>query len=137
MNTIQVKASKTYDVCIQNGLLDRVGELSVPLLPGRTAALVTDETVNALYGDRAVRALETAGFTVHRLVLPAGEETKCLTRFGEVLEFLASRQLTRTDAVFALGGGVMGDLAGWMPPSVSIPQIFSGSTSLLSSSPPI
>ncbi|MCH5183067.1 MAG: 3-dehydroquinate synthase [Oscillospiraceae bacterium] len=113
MNVIQVKASKPYDVCIENGLLDRVGELSAPLLPGRTAALITEETVNSLYGDRAVGALERAGFTVHRLVLPAGEETKCLTRFGEVLEFLASRRLTRTDAVFALGGGVIGDLAGF------------------------
>lgn len=113
MNVIQVKASKPYEVSIENGLLDRVGALSAPLLPGRTAALVTDETVNALYGDRTIRALEMAGFTVHRLVLPAGEETKCLTRLGEVLEFLASHRLTRTDAIFALGGGVIGDLAGF------------------------
>lgn len=113
MNVIQVKASKTYEVCIENGLLDRVGELSAPLLPGRTAALVTDETVNALYGDRAAQALEKAGFAVHRLVLPAGEETKCITQLGAVLEFLASHRLTRTDTVFALGGGVIGDLAGF------------------------
>ena len=113
MNVIQVKASKPYEVSIENGLLDRIGELSAPLLPGRTAALITDETVGALYGDRAVRALENAGFTVHLLVLPAGEETKCLTQLGVVLEFLASHQLTRTDAIFALGGGVMGDLAGF------------------------
>lgn len=113
MNVIQVKASNPYEVSIENGLLDRVGALSAPLLPGRTAALVTDETVNALYGNRTIRALEMAGFTVHRLVLPAGEETKCLTRLGEVLEFLASHRLTRTDAIFALGGGVIGDLAGF------------------------
>lgn len=113
MNRIQVKASHAYDVCIENGLLDRIGSLSAALLPGKTAALITDETVNALYGDRAAQALEGAGFAVHRLVLPAGEETKCLTRLGEVLEFLASRRLTRTDAVFALGGGVIGDLAGF------------------------
>lgn len=113
MNTIQVKATKPYAVHIESGLLDRIGELSAPHLPGRTAALITDETVGSLYADRAEQSLQNAGFTVHRLVLPAGEETKCLTQLGTVLEFLASNRLTRTDAVFALGGGVIGDLAGF------------------------
>lgn len=113
MNTIEVKASKSYAVHVENGLLDRVGALSAALLPGRTAALVTDGTVNRLHADRTEKSLTDAGFTVHRLVLPAGEETKCLTQLGHVLEFLASRQLTRADAIFALGGGVIGDLAGF------------------------
>ena len=98
MPTITVRTARPYDVTIQTGLLDRVGECSAPLLPGRTAALVTDSTVDPLYGDRAQASLEAAGFRVCRLVLPAGEQTK---------------SLSRTDAVFALGGGVIGDLAGF------------------------
>ena len=113
MPTMTVRTARPYDVTIQTGLLDRVGECSAPLLPGRTAALVTDSTVDPLYGDRAQASLEAAGFRVCRLVLPAGEQTKCLSRLGETLEFLASNRLTRTDAVFALGGGVIGDLAGF------------------------
>lgn len=113
MASVQIQASKTYTVTIENGLLDRIGTHSAVLLPGKTVALVTDATVHALYAERACRALTDAGFTVHLLVLPAGEETKCLARLGEVLEFLAANHLTRTDTVFALGGGVIGDLAGF------------------------
>ncbi len=113
MTSVEVKASKQYIVQIENGLLDRIGSLSTGLFPGSVTALVTDETVNCLHANRAEQALKNAGLTVHRLVLPAGEETKCLTQLGTVLDFLAEKQLTRTDAVFALGGGVIGDLAGF------------------------
>lgn len=113
METVLVRASKTYTVTIENGLLSKLGERCAALLPGRNAALITDATVNGLYAQTVCNALTGAGFCVHKLVLPAGEETKCLTRLGEVLEFLAANKLTRTDAVFALGGGVIGDLAGF------------------------
>lgn len=113
MATVKVKASTEYEVLVEEGLLDRVGTLARKLLPGKAAALITEERVNALYGDRVEQNLAEAGFTVFRLVLPEGEQTKCLARLGEVLEFLASHKLTRTDAVFALGGGVIGDLAGF------------------------
>lgn len=113
MAIVEVNASKHYKIHIERGILDSVGALAAELLPGKTAALITDETVNALYGDRADASLRDAGFTVYRLVLPAGEETKCLAQLGTVLEFLAENRLTRSDAVFALGGGVIGDLAGF------------------------
>ncbi len=113
MATVQIRTSKNYQIHIENGLLDRIGSLSAKLLRCRNVALVTDETVNALYADRVESSLRCAGFAVHKLVLPAGEETKCLARFGEVLEFFAEHRLTRTDAAFALGGGVIGDLTGF------------------------
>ena len=113
MAVVKVKASTEYEVLVEEGLLDRVGTLAKELLPGKTAALITEERVNGFYGDRVETSLKDAGFTVFRLVLPAGEQTKCLTMLGQVLEFLASHKLTRTDAVFALGGGVIGDLAGF------------------------
>ena len=108
MAVVKVKASTEYEVLVEEGLLDRVGTLAKELLPGKMAALITEERVNGFYGDRVENSLKDAGFTVFRLVLPAGEQTKCLTMLGQVLEFLASHKLTRTDAVFALGGGVIG-----------------------------
>lgn len=113
MAIVQVKASKEYAVIIQPGMLEQVGSLAAEQVPGRRAALITEETVNALYGDTVQRSLVEAGFEVYRLVLPAGEATKCMACFGQVLSFLAAHQLTRTDTVFALGGGVIGDLAGF------------------------
>lgn len=112
MKTITVKASGTYDVMIGNGLLPRVGQLAAKLLPGRNAAVLSDSNVAPLYLPVLENSLREAGFRVCSLVLPAGEETKCPEKLTEALEFLASERLTRSDAVFALGGGVTGDLAG-------------------------
>ncbi len=113
MAIVRVKASREYPVVIKAGLLEQVGRLAAKEVPGRMAAVITEETVNALYGDIVHRSLKDAGFTVFRLVLPVGESTKCMERLGEVLSFLAGHQLTRADAVFALGGGVIGDLTGF------------------------
>ncbi len=113
MRIVEVNASLQYRIYIENGLLDRIGPMSAELLQGKTAALVTDATVDRIYADRVETSLRKAGFLVNKLVLPAGEETKCLSRFGEVLEFFADKYLTRSDTVFALGGGVIGDLAGF------------------------
>ncbi len=113
MSTVTVKASKTYTVQIESGLLDRIGVLSASILPGRTAVLVTESNVAPLYAKRVEKSLLEAGFTVHCLVLPAGEQTKCMAQLGVLLEYFAEKKLTRTDTVFALGGGVIGDLAGF------------------------
>ncbi len=113
MSTVTVQASKTYTIQIEKGLLDRIGAQSASILPGRTAVLVTESNVAPLYAKRVEHSLLEAGFTVHCLVLPAGEQTKCLTQLGVLLESFAEKKLTRTDAVFALGGGVIGDLAGF------------------------
>lgn len=113
MSTVTVKASKTYTVHIENGLLDHIGEQAASVLPGRTAVLVTESNVAPLYAKRVEQSLQKAGFTVFCLTLPAGEQTKCLTQLGILLEFFAKKKLTRSDAVFALGGGVIGDLAGF------------------------
>ena len=113
MSVVEIHASKHYSIEIEKGLLDKIGPKAAALLRGKKAALITDETVNALYAKRVETSLRLAGFDVCKLIFPAGEETKCLARFGEVLEFLAEHRLTRSDAVFALGGGVIGDLTGF------------------------
>lgn len=112
MEEIIVSASITYKVLIERGLLARVGELSAPLIRGRHAAIISDSNVWPLYGPAVEESLRGAGFTVDSFVFPAGETSKNLGILGEILTFLARKEFTRQDAVFALGGGVTGDMGG-------------------------
>ena len=112
MQTITVNASRTYQVHVGAGLLARAGELAAPLVRGREAAVVSDSSVWPLYGQAVTRSLEEAGFHTEHFVFPAGEASKNPQTLLELLTFLAQRGLTRQDAVFALGGGVTGDMAG-------------------------
>ena len=114
MTRIRVTASRSYDVLIQPGLLDRAGEELRAVLPGaRTAAVAADETVSALYGARLAASLEAAGFRTVSFSFPAGEASKNLTTYAALLDFLGRSGLTRSDVLVALGGGVTGDLAGF------------------------
>ena len=114
MTRIRVTASRSYDVLIQPGLLDRAGEELRAVLPGaRTAAVAADETVSALYGARLAASLEAAGFRTVSFSFPAGEGSKNLTTYAALLDFLGRNGLGRSDALVALGGGVTGDLAGF------------------------
>lgn len=112
MKTITVEASRTYDIHIGSGLLSQVGALAAPLLKGREAVIVSDSNVWPLYGQRVTESLEQAGFHVAHFVFPAGERSKTTATLVELLTFLARQGLTRADTVFALGGGVTGDMAG-------------------------
>ncbi len=106
-------AAGAYEVLVGPGLLDASGAIVRRLMPGDAVALVTDSNVAALYGDRAVAGLEAAGVRVHRVVIPPGEGSKSWERAGAVLDAFAGARLTRDDAVVALGGGVVGDMAGF------------------------
>ena len=79
----------------------------------RKAALVTDSNVDRLYGDAIVRQIEDAGLQVERIVFPAGEKSKTLETYAELVRGFAALELTRTDFAIALGGGVVGDLTGF------------------------
>ena len=113
IRTIPVRVQPPYDVSIGSGLLGRCGDCLAALLGQRKIAVLTDDTVAPLYLDTVTAALEGAGFTVCSHVFPAGEGHKDLSTLAELLEFLASEHLTRTDCVAALGGGVVGDMAGF------------------------
>ena len=76
-------------------------------------ALVTDSNVDRLYGDAIVRQIEDAGLQVERIVFPAGEKSKTLETYAELVRGFAALELTRTDFAIALGGGVVGDLTGF------------------------
>ena len=113
MRSVQVEASKPYTIWIGGGLLAEAGERIVGVCRGRTAVLVTDDLVNALYGDAAERSLSGAGYTTARFVFPHGEQSKSLQTYALLLNALAEAGVSRSDVVVALGGGVVGDLAGF------------------------
>ena len=113
IRTIPVRTSPAYSVQIGPGLLGRCGSLLQDMLAPCRMAVITDDTVAPLYLERVVRSLSGAGFAVVSYVFPAGESHKNMDTLSAILEFLAREHLTRTDCVAALGGGVVGDMAGF------------------------
>lgn len=111
MIRISVPVPTPYDVVIGCGLLERLAALLPEELRAGSALLVSDSNVAPLYADRAAKAL--SGLRVARQVVPAGERSKSIESYVNLLNALARERLTRTDAVFALGGGVVGDLSGF------------------------
>jgi 3-dehydroquinate synthase len=121
MAVIQVSAGgdRGYAVTVESGILDRCGELLSPLFTGNKiaggskVALITDTNVERLYLPLVRASLERAGYEVCAYAFPAGEESKNFATLSDILEFLAENRLTRSDAIVALGGGVVGDIAGF------------------------
>ena len=113
MRTIHISASREYDVCIGRGLIGELGERAARVLKGRTAFVVSDSNVAPLYLRRAVESLKAAGFETGSFVFPAGEASKNGQTYLTLLNILAEKRLTRSDALVALGGGVVGDLVGF------------------------
>ena len=112
IRNVEVHASRDYTVMIGPGLLDRAGALAAPLVRGRKAVICAGGNVMPLYGARLKTSLEQAGFTVFLCSYPAGECAKTPETLLSIVRFLSDHGLTRADAVFALGGGVTGDMAG-------------------------
>jgi len=106
-------ASSAYDVVIGTGLLVDVGALLAEVTPPHKAALLCDDTVGELFGAVVGAQMARRGFEVFPLSFPAGESSKNWNTAGEILESLAASGLGRADLVVALGGGVVGDLAGF------------------------
>lgn len=113
MITITVSASKRYEVKIGAGLLPSLGAETAAVCKVGTAAIISDSTVWPLYGETAKESLEKAGYRVVSYVFPAGEASKCGATYLAILNFLAKSQVTRSDCVIALGGGVVGDITGF------------------------
>ena len=108
MKAVHVKASREYDIIIGNNI-----ELPKTSTPGRKLALISDDKVWAIYGKAAEAKLTDCGYRVVSYTFPNGEASKNITELSRILEFLAAENLTRTDMIAALGGGVTGDMAGF------------------------
>ncbi len=113
MKTIRVSTGTPYDVLIERGLVQRCGELIAPLTKTKTCAIITDDHVNALYADTVQASLEAEGYLVSKFVFPHGEASKCAQTLLEIYAFLCEHEITRSDCLIALGGGVVGDITGF------------------------
>lgn len=102
-----------YEIVLCPGVLEQAGARTRGIITASSAALVSDATVAAFYGDRVAAALRAAGFQVSEHIVPPGETSKSWMHAGRVLEEFAATGLDRSSVVVGLGGGVVGDLAGF------------------------
>lgn len=104
----------SYDLVIENGLLKNIGSWAKELWSPQKIVIITDTNVRPLYGDQVYKSLKEAGFETSTFVIDAGEQSKSLSVAAEIYDFLADEGMTRSDGIIALGGGVVGDLAGFV-----------------------
>ncbi len=113
MKTVRVDCSRAYDILIENGLLERAGELLSDKFGGKRFCIVTDDNVAAIYLDTLRASLEEHGFMCDSFVFEHGEKHKTMETVERIMTFLAQRQFTRSDMLIALGGGIVGDVTGF------------------------
>ncbi len=104
--------TRSYPIHIGSGLLTRAQSLAAPHLQGQKIAIITDETVAGLHLAALLNALE--GLEVETIILPPGEGTKSFAVFEDVLAQLLDANFSRSDTLIAFGGGVIGDLTGFV-----------------------
>ena len=115
MKHIQVTASKNYEVLVGYGLLQELGAYCKALTRAQKVAIISDSNVWPLFGEKAKKSLENIGLSnVIPYIFPAGEESKNGETYLAILNFLAENKFTRTDCIVALGGGVVGDMTGFV-----------------------
>jgi 3-dehydroquinate synthase len=109
---------RSYDIVIGRNEMATLGARAAALKPGAKAAIVTDDTVARLYLEGAQAALAAGGLATTRIIVEAGEATKSFAGFECVCEAMIAARVERGDLVVALGGGVIGDLAGFAAATV-------------------
>ena len=105
---------RSYPIIIEKGLINRVSEEIRKVYKGKKIFIITDDNVNKYYGGKITEALKDSEFEVKLLSLKPGEETKNFNTLPIVYNELLNFNLTRSDLIIALGGGVIGDLAGFV-----------------------
>ena len=114
MKTLRVNIpNREYDILIEKGLLSQTGRLISTLRKPCKVAIITDSNVLPLYGVKVRQSLETIGFDVNTIEIPAGEASKSPKMLESLYSQLINAEITRTDLIIALGGGVVGDLVGF------------------------
>ncbi len=103
-----------YEVIIGTGLIERAGALLATVLPQKRVIVISDTTVAELYLHPLLESLADSGFAVQTIVVPPGEQSKSLSEFQRVTDAILERKVERKTTVIALGGGVIGDLAGFV-----------------------
>ncbi len=116
--SVRAQAASSYDVVIGRGLLGRAGAHLAPVLPRKRCLVVTDETVARLYLPALMNGLAETGIEASSVVIPAGEASKSMHMYCKVVDRLLEAGPDRRTAVLAMGGGVVGDLAGFAAATV-------------------
>lgn len=106
--------SKTYEILVEKDALKRIGSWTADIWTSRKIALISDTNVFPHYGQTVVQYLEIQGFDVYPYVVNAGEKTKSLVTANELYDFLTENDFSRSDSLIGLGGGVIGDLTGFV-----------------------
>lgn len=114
MKKVQVSASNNYEILIEKGSLELSGVLVSSVFKNCNVALITDDIVNKLYAPIVESSLKESGFNVVKFVFPHGEESKSIEVWSRIQSFLAENHISRKDIIVALGGGVVGDMAGFV-----------------------
>ncbi len=114
MKIVSINASKSYNVLIGEGILNDLPKFIKELNLKGKILILTDKNVDALYGSGVKNMLENALFTCEKYVVSGGEKSKSAKDYVNLLEYLAEHKFTRSDIILALGGGVVGDLAGFV-----------------------
>ena len=112
--TIDIDTARPYQVHVGTFLLEKAGPLVRATAGGSRAVIVTDTNVGPLYQMPVKQSLEAAGYTVSVCTFEAGEAHKRAETYSNILEFVAEHELSRSDVIVALGGGVVGDVAGFV-----------------------
>ena len=108
---------RAYDIHIGTGLLGSLGELCVPVCRGRACLVVTDSNVGPLYADACLASLRASGYEPALAEIPAGEASKSTAQLDRLWGAASDAGLDRRAMIVALGGGVVGDLAGFLAAS--------------------
>lgn len=114
MRNIRVNVNTPYWVLVDRGILGTTGALLKPLLRAKKAVVITDTNVDGLYSKIVIDSLNKAGFSTYKFVFEAGEKSKNINTYLDIISFLANNTISRKDVLVALGGGVVGDLVGFV-----------------------
>ena len=114
MTTIEVNASKNYQIHIAPALIEKIGTYAAQIKNNCRIAIISDSNVWPLYVGKICASLSESGFSFIHYVMPAGEESKNGEQYFRILNFLAENEITRGDLLIALGGGVVGDMTGFV-----------------------
>lgn len=113
MKIINVNASNNYDCIVGSGLIENISSYIEDLTVSEKIMIVTDDKVAEFYLEKVCNNLTKAGYLVSKFIIPNGEKSKNSNNYVKLLNKLAEEYFTRTDALIALGGGVVGDLTGF------------------------
>ncbi|MBF8982506.1 3-dehydroquinate synthase [Lutibacter sp. B2] len=115
MKTLKINLiDKSYPIHIKKGLFHNIGKKLKKIYQGKKIALITDENVYKFYGEQINEILQNEEFHVNTIVVEPGEKSKSIEMLQNVYDKLLDFKITRTDLIIALGGGVVGDLAGFV-----------------------